>query len=89
MNEKNRNEKSMREKSTDASRHPVPDLSQDYDYTKASSVTDCTGAVPTPPQTSAELDSYLKVYDFLPHSALTQPNDVEVDMLAAQKKKKK
>lgn len=77
----------MSEKNTISSEHPVPDLSQDYDYTKASSAMDCTGAVPTPPQTSSELDSYLEVYDFLPHSALTQPNDVEIDMLVAQKKK--
>ncbi len=77
----------MNEKNTISSKHPVPDLSQDYDYTKASSATDCTGAVPTPPQTSSELDSYLDVYDFLPHSTLTQPNDVEIDMLVAKKKK--
>lgn len=76
----------MNEKNTLPSNHPVPDLSQDYDCTKASSVTDCTGAVPTPPQTSSELDSYLEVYDFLPHSSLTQPNDVEIDMLVAKKK---
>ena len=36
--------------------HPVPDLTDNYDYLKASSVTDCTGAVPRPPQNSAELD---------------------------------
>lgn len=76
----------MNEKNNTSSKHPVPDLSQDYDYTKASSTTDCTGAVPTPPQTSSELDSYLEVYDFLPHDVLTQPNDVEIDMLAAKKK---
>lgn len=76
----------MNKKNTVPSKHPVPDLSQDYDYTKASSATDCTGAVPTPPQTSSELDSYLEVYDFLPHSTLTQPNDVEIDMLVAEKK---
>lgn len=77
----------MNKKDNVSSRHPVPDLSQDYDYVKASSAMDCTGAVPRPPQTSAELDSYLEVYDFLPHSALTQPNDTEIDMLAADKKK--
>ena len=62
--------------------HPVPDLKGDaYDYLKASSATDCTGAVPRPPQNSAELDSYLDVYNFLPQCAYTQPNSVEIDML--------
>lgn len=61
--------------------HPVPDLKDNYDYLKASSATDCTGAVPRPPQDSAELDSYLEVYNFLPQSAFTNPNPVEIDML--------
>lgn len=78
----------MNKKNTDAQKHPVPEFSQPYDYVKASSIMDCTGSVPRPPQTSAELDSYLDVYDFLPHSALTQPNDVEIDMLAVEKQKK-
>lgn len=77
----------MNEKNIVSNKHPVPDFSKNYDYTKSSSTTDCTGAVPTPPQTSAELDSYLDTYDFLPHSALTKPNDVEIDMLVSQKKK--
>ncbi len=77
----------MSDKNNFSSKHPVPDLSQNYDYTKASSVTDCTGVVPTPPQTSAELDSYLDTYDFLPQSVLTQPNDVEIDMLVSKKQK--
>ncbi len=61
--------------------HPVPDLTDNYDYLKASSVTDCTGAVPRPPQDSAELDSYLEVYNFLPQSAFTNPSPLEIDML--------
>lgn len=77
----------MSDKNNFSSKHPVPDLYQNYNYTKASSVTDCTGVVPTPPQTSAELDSYLDTYDFLPHSVLTQPNDVEIDMLVSKKQK--
>lgn len=81
-------QENMQEKNNVSHKHPVPNLSQNYDYTKASSLTDCTGVVPTPPQNSAELDSYLDIYDFLPHSTLTQPNDVEIDMLVAQKKKK-
>lgn len=75
----------MKEQNPASAKHPVPDLSQEYDYTKASSAMDCTGAVPRPPQTSSELDSYLEVYDFLPHDTLTKPNDVEIDMLAAKK----
>ncbi len=68
--------------------HPVPDLirADAYDYLKASSATDCTGAVPRPPQDSAELDSYLDVYNFLPQSAYTKPNSVEIDMLSNKKK---
>ncbi len=77
----------MSEKNNTSSKHPVPDLSQKYDYLKSSSATDCTGAVPTPPQNSSELDSYLDVYDFLPQNNLTQPNDVEIDILASEKKK--
>lgn len=61
--------------------HPVPDLSNSYDYLKASSATDCTGVVPRPPQDSAELDSYLDVYNFLPQCAYAKPSPVEIDML--------
>ncbi|GHU41591.1 hypothetical protein FACS1894111_04120 [Clostridia bacterium] len=46
---------------------------KDYDYLGASASTDCTGSVPRPPQSDAELDSYLDVYPFLPQSAL-KPN---------------
>lgn len=73
----------MNEKDNRSKSHPTADLSQNYDYVKASSPTDCTGAVPTPPQTSAELDSYLAVYDFLPQSSLTTQGPVEIDMFAA------
>lgn len=78
----------MKEKNdTNSSEHPVPDLSQDYDYLKSCSSNDCTGAVPSAPQTSSELDSYLDVYDFLPQSSLTHPNDVEIDIMNSKKKK--
>lgn len=73
-------EKEKMKYSKDRNPHPVPDLSQTYDYLKSSSVTDCTGVVPSPPQNSAELDSYLEVYNFLPQSAYTRPNGVEIDM---------
>ncbi len=68
--------------------HPVPDFSDSYDYLKASSATDCTGVVPRPPQDSAELDSYLDVYNFLPQCAYAQPNDVTTDMLESEKSNK-
>lgn len=68
-------------------RHPVPDFSDSYDYLKASSATDCTGVVPRAPQDSAELDSYLDVYNFLPQYAYANPNDVEIDMLQENKRK--
>lgn len=46
----------------------TPDM--EYDFTKSSSATDCTGAVPRPPETDDELDSYLDVYNFLPQCAI-------------------
>ena len=50
----------------------------EYDFFKANSVTDCTGTVPRPPETDAELDSYLDVYNFLPQCAISKdkPDDV-------------
>lgn len=65
--------------------HPAPDHTSSYDYLKASSVMDCTGAVPRPPQDSAELDSYLDVYNFLPQCAYAKPGPVEIDMLQNKK----
>lgn len=52
----------------------VPEYTPDpeYDFTKASSATDCTGAVPRPPETEAELDSYLEVYNFLPQCVIAK-----------------
>ena len=44
----------------------------EYDFFKANSATDCTGAVPRPPETDAELDSYLDVYNFLPQCAIAK-----------------
>lgn len=46
----------------------------EYDFFKASSVTDCTGAVPRPPETDDELDSYLDVYNFLPQCVIAKDN---------------
>lgn len=53
--------------------HYSPNL--EYDFFKANSATDCTGAVPRPPQSDAELDSYLDVYNFLPQCAIAKDND--------------
>lgn len=79
----------MNSENTKKDTHPVPNLTDNYDYLKASSVTDCTGAVPRPPQDSAELDSYLDVYNFLPQSAFTNPSPLEVDMLNKDQEKNK
>lgn len=46
----------------------------EYDFFKANSTTDCTGSVPRPPETDAELDSYLDVYNFLPQCAIAREN---------------
>ncbi len=75
----------MSNENTKKDTHPVPDFSDSYDYLKASSATDCTGVVPRPPQDSAELDSYLDVYNFLPQCAYTKPSPVEIDMLQNKK----
>lgn len=37
-----------------------------FDFTHASSVTECTGLTPTPPLTGAEYESYLNIYDYKP-----------------------
>lgn len=36
----------MKEQNPASAKHPVPDLSQEYDYTKASSAMDCTEQFP-------------------------------------------
>lgn len=69
MDKNNKDTKSPEKKS------PTYTPSPDYDYTKASSATDCTGSVPRPPETDAELDSYLDVYNFLPQSSITKEKE--------------
>ncbi|MFP3153253.1 hypothetical protein LQZ18_02255 [Lachnospiraceae bacterium ZAX-1] len=55
--------------------HPsYPPTDTEYDFFKSNSSTDCTGAVPRPPQNSAELDSYLDVYNFLPQASISRIN---------------
>ena len=49
----------------------APTNMPEFDFTKTgNSGMDCTGSVPRPPESDAELDSYLDVYNFLPQSAL-------------------
>lgn len=38
----------------------------EYDFTRASSATECTGLKPTPPLNEAENESYLNIYDYSP-----------------------
>lgn len=39
----------------------------DYDYlSNAASSSDCTGLIPSLPQSKAELDSYNELYEYLP-----------------------
>lgn len=52
---------------------PVYTPNLEYDFFKSNSTTDCTGSVPRPPETDAELDAYLNVYNFLPQCAIARP----------------
>lgn len=70
----------MNSNNTKKDTHPKPDHTSSYDYLKASSATDCTGVVPRPPQDSAELDSYLDVYNFLPQCAYANSESAGTDM---------
>ena len=38
----------------------------EFDFTHASSGTDCTGLEPVPPLNNAENESYLDIYDYTP-----------------------
>lgn len=44
----------------------VSDFFDDADIVNSSSANDCTGLIPTSPQSDEELDSYEDVYDFRP-----------------------
>lgn len=51
-------------------------LIDDYDYlSNAASVMDCTGLIPSLPETQEELDSYEDLYHYLPHPAAGQKED--------------
>lgn len=47
----------------------VSDYVDEIDPCNASSATDCTGLIPTPPQSEYEFESYKAVYDFAPPEA--------------------
>jgi hypothetical protein len=54
-------------KQNDVTYEPKPH----FDYLRASSSgMDCTGSVPRPPESDAELESYLDTYSFLPLAAV-------------------
>ncbi len=44
----------------------VSDFADDMDINNASSAYDCTGLIPTLPQSDEEIDSYKHIYDFMP-----------------------
>lgn len=57
MNEKSKKIKNLEKES-------VPKENFAFDFTNASSVTECTGLTPTPPKTVAEKEAYLNIYDY-------------------------
>ena len=78
----------MNSENTKKDIHPVPTSAYNtdsFDYLNASSLTDCTGAVPIPPQDSEELESYLDVYNFLPPCTNAKPDDETTDIPQGEK----
>lgn len=65
----------MAEENTGDKKVPEYTPNLEYDFFRSNSTTDCTGSVPRPPETDAELDSYLDVYNFLPQCAIAKEND--------------
>ena len=49
----------------------------EYDFTRASSSTDCTGLIPSLPYGIAEEESYLEIYDYFPQ-AIKNPKERDV-----------
>ncbi len=72
----------MDDEHTGKGEHPAPDFAgrDDLDDLRSGSATDCTGAMPRPPQDSAELDAFLDVYDFLPQPFYANPSKPESDV---------
>lgn len=61
MKQENANTK----KESDSSKTEVLDLSDSCFTNSLCSARECTGLIPSPPQTEAELDSYEEMYPFL------------------------
>lgn len=59
--------------------HIPEDATFEYDICKSCSFTDCTGLIPTSPQTDDEWDSYNDIYKFqpIPVEQKNAPGDVE------------
>jgi len=45
---------------------PAEKDDEKFDLTHASSHMECTGLIPTPPLSEAEMDSYLEIFNFQP-----------------------
>lgn len=55
-----------------------PNLSKEHDpfnMTNASSYSDCTGLIPTPPLTEEEEESYMSIYDYQPPDVWDRTDD--------------
>lgn len=68
----NQNHAGQTKKEKEEKHSPEYTPNLEYDFFRANSATDCTGSVPRPPETDAELDSYLDVYNFLPQCAISR-----------------
>lgn len=53
----------------DIQKDPKGDDYDKFEHANASCMTDCTGLMPTPPQTEAEAESYMEIYDYGPPPA--------------------
>lgn len=49
-------------------------------YLDSCSAHDCTGLIPTPPQSSAELESYEEVYSYLPKAKASNAKGIGPDI---------
>ena len=46
-----------------------------FELCNAASSTDCTGLIPTPPQTEAEMESYMRIYDYQPKDVVEREEE--------------
>ena len=49
----------------------------DYDYLPVSSTTDCTGLIPSAPQTEEDAESYAQLQHYLPRNYITKDEDTD------------